>query len=133
MSPDEVEAASGEACCFAEELVRVAGVKAVVDVARDAGDAEFRHTSRQVPLPVIGSKTVAGPEVAQQVFDEIAAAIAGIAAVAIFAGAAEMVQAGQVRDGAGIERCPRQLGIDRLVWLAAGRVRPGRCGLRRRD
>ena len=54
------------------------------------------HTSRQVPLPVIGSKHDVWPEKEEQVFDEIAAAIARIAAVAVFAGAVEVVQARQV-------------------------------------
>ena len=50
------------------------------------------HTSRQVPLPAIGSKTRPGRKYRQQVFDEIAAAIARIAPVAVLARTVKMIR-----------------------------------------
>ena len=67
-------------------------------------------------------------EIEQQVADEIAAAIARIASVAILAGSAEVVQAGQLRHRAGVDRCSRQLRVNRPIglWIArATAVLPG--------
>jgi hypothetical protein len=54
-------------------------------------------------------------EVAEQVADEIAATVARIAAVAIFPGAVEMVEARQFWYGAGVLRRSRQFDVNRLM------------------
>ena len=63
------------------------------------------QTSRQVPMPAIGSQIKRRPEIQQQILDEVAAAVAGPAAVAVLTGPVEMVEAGQVWDGTGVSWC----------------------------
>src|SRR5262249_54985885 len=64
------------------------------------------------------------PIVPQQVLDELAAAIAGVGAVAMLAAVIEVVEAGQVRDGVGVDRGERQPCVDRAAAGWRGRLGP---------
>src|SRR5579871_508988 len=69
--PDEVEGFSGEA-------LGVAGINASVDVPGHAGDAEFFAYILARPAAGHWVQEEVGPEVQQQIADEVAAAVAGI-------------------------------------------------------
>ena len=70
----------------------IAGVVAAVDVPGHAGDAEFLADVGARPAAAARVKNQARLEVEKKVLDEVAAAVAGIGAVAIFAGAVEVIQ-----------------------------------------
>ena len=72
------------------------------------------------------------PKVAQQVLNQVAAAIARITSVAIFAGAVEMVEAGQVRHRTGVDRGAGQPDEDRLIRLGWRFDSPGGIAGRRK-
>ncbi len=115
--PDEIECGT---CGQAAEAVCVGGVKAVANVTRQARDGKLAAHVRTGAAAGHRVKDVLGVEEKKQVTDEPAAAITGVTAVAIFTGAAEVIEAGQMRHRAGIQRCQRKPGINRLSggnWL----------------
>jgi len=99
----------------AAETIGVGGIEALADVQRQAGDFHFAAYVGASAAAGHRVKDVLGAEEKEQVADEPAAAIAGIAAVAVFTGMVEMVKAGQMRHGAGVPGCGRQPGINRLA------------------
>ena len=116
------------------EILRVAGVETLVDIAGHAGDAEFLANVAGGAAAAHRVEHQAGAEKRQQVLDELAAAVAGPVPVAIFSGPVEVIQAGQVRHRAAGDRCPWQSGVNRLSRLClAGRGRTGGCGRHRTD
>ena len=127
MGPDEIEG------LHRGEVIRIAGVEALMDVEVQAGDAEFLANIGTSPRAAHGIADQAGMEVPQQILDEVAAAIAGVAAVAVLAGTVEVVQAGQVWDRTCISGCKGQPCIDGSVTLLLFEARPGSGGWRRRD
>ena len=82
------------------------------------------QTSRHVPDAAMGSRIKRGRKYSSKILDEVAAAIAGLAAVAVLAGTVEVVEAGEVRDGACISGCQWQPSIDGSVTLLCSRRDP---------
>ena len=112
MGPDEIERV------LRGKAGRVAGVEPLVDVPRHAGDAQLpAHVAAGAAAAHRVEDQALRLEVQQQVLDQVAAAVAGPAAVAVLAGPVEVVQAGQVRHRAGVLRRPGQPGVDRLLRL----------------
>ena len=118
MGPDEVEGLDGG------EVIRIAGVETLMDVPREAGEAEF---IADVAAGAAASHWVQNQgrlEIQQKILDEVAAAVAGLASVAVLAGSVEVVQAGQVRHGTRISGCEWQPSIDGSVTLLCSRRDP---------
>ncbi len=91
MGPDELEGRSAE-------TLGIASVQAAVDVPCHAGDAEFPADVRTCAAPGHRIEDDARrPEVEQEVPDQVAAAIAGIATVAVLTGTVEVVEACEVK------------------------------------
>ena len=116
MRPNEVEC---RACGQAAKAVGIGGVKALTDVPRQARNAKFTAYVRACAAASHRVEDVLRAEEKEQIADEFAAAIAGVTTVAVFTGSAEMIEAGQMRHGAGGARCDGEPGINRLV-LATG-------------
>src|SRR5579884_162571 len=112
--PDEVERLG------VRKPLRVAGVNPAVDVPIQTGDAEFLAYVGACPAAAHGVQDQAGAEVEEQVLDEIAAAVAGVAPVAVLPSDVEVIQTGQVGDRTGVLRCLRQLGVYDLPVLRIG-------------
>ena len=93
MDPAELEALAGE-------LRGIAGIWPLVEIAGVAVDAQFLAHIAAGAAAGHGIEDTERFEVAQQVFDEVAAAVAGIAAVAVVAGSAKWYRL--VRCGTGL-------------------------------
>jgi hypothetical protein len=101
MRPNEIK------CLNGRKVGGIAGIEALMDVEREAWNAEFPAHITARPGAAHRIAYQSGLEVAQQVADQIAAAIAGIASVAVFTGTVKVIEAGQVRDGTGRSRGTR--------------------------
>lgn len=121
MNPAELEA-------IARELGGIAGVEIRMEVTRPAINAKFLAYVAAGSAAGHGVENTGCAKIANQVLDEIAATIAGIGAVAVFASAVEMIEARQVRNGTGIHRGQWQPGIDRSGRCGYGRLRSGIAG-----
>ena len=69
-----------------------------MNVPREAWQAEFIADIAASAAPGHRVADKGRPEIKQKILDEVAAAVAWIAPVAILTGTVEMVQAGEVRD-----------------------------------
>lgn len=109
MQPYEIEATSIEEACIAEEERCVAKIEAFAKVVRPMVDAEVRTDIAASAAARHGVKYIGGTEKEHQVFDEIATAIAGVTAVAVFGTSGiKMIEAGEMRDGTGIFWGPQE-------------------------
>ena len=80
--------------------VRVRSIEAAFQVSGNARDCQFPANVLAGAASGHRVKDGGRPEKPQQVFDKIAATIAGIVAAAVFTGTAEMVEAREMGDGA---------------------------------
>ncbi|EAQ81498.1 hypothetical protein DSM3645_27992 [Blastopirellula marina DSM 3645] len=121
MCPDKIETVRPW------ELCRVTRIESRMDVERHAGDVHFIAYIAAGAGTRHGVKHHAWFEVAEQVFDQVAATIARIAAVAIFSGTVEVIEAGQMRNGTAVTRGTWQPGKNGLVTRLAHRIFWPRC------
>ncbi len=103
MRPDEIEAGR-----FGELGVGagVGSVETAFQVSGETGNCEFPTNVPTGATPGHWVEYGGRTEESQQVFDEVSATIAGVAAAPVVAGAARMVKAGEMGNGAGVAgRC----------------------------
>src|SRR5260221_676345 len=114
MKPNEVERTPLEAAGLAEKKIGIANVDALPNVGRYAIDGQFAAHVAACAAAGHRVEDISRLEKPQQVLDEVAAAIAGIATVAEIIGVVEVVKASQSRHRAGVDRDAGKLDINGL-------------------
>ncbi len=117
MCPDEIETPRFRKLCVG---FRVGRIEAAFQVG---GKARYCQLAARVAARAAAGHRIKDGgrlEESEQVLNVIAAAIAGIVAAAVFTGAAEMVGAGEVRDGTPGAGRRRKFDIDQDAesWLS---------------
>ena len=93
----------------------IARILILVQIAGPAVEGQFLAHVTARAASGHGVKHAGRFVISEQVLDEIAAAVTGIAAVAIVTGPAEMIEAGKVRDRTGVNRCQWQFRVTNLL------------------